>query len=55
MRAFISHHPGGIEEMHSRLERVEADLATTQKAVADEAEMLKLAEGEKGAIQAEAD
>ena len=27
MRAFISYHPGDIEEMHSKLERVEADLA----------------------------
>ena len=55
MHAFISHHPGGIEEMRSRLKRVEADLATAQKAVADEAEMLKLAEGEKRVIRAEAD
>ena len=55
MRAFISYHPGGIEEMSSKLERVEADLATAQKAVADGIEMLRLAEGEKGAIRAEAD
>ncbi|RVW19489.1 hypothetical protein CK203_116505 [Vitis vinifera] len=55
MRAFISYHPGGIEEMRSRLERVEADLATAQKAVADGAEMIKLAEEEKGAIRVEAD
>ena len=55
MRAFISHHPGGIEEMRSLLERVEADLATAQKAVADGAEMIKLAEEEKGAIRVEAD
>ena len=26
MRAFISHHPGGIEELLSRLEKVEAKL-----------------------------
>ncbi|RVW40696.1 hypothetical protein CK203_101629 [Vitis vinifera] len=26
MRAFISYHSGDIEEMHSKLERVEADL-----------------------------
>ena len=55
MKAFISHHLGGIEEMHSRLERMEADLANAQKTVADGAEMLKLAEGEKGAIRAKAD
>ena len=50
MRAFISHHPYVIEEMRSRLERVEADLATAQKAVADRAEKLKLAKGEKRVI-----
>ena len=55
IRTFISHHPGGIKEMRLQLEMVEADLATTQKAVADGAEKLKLAEGEKGAIRAEAD
>ena len=55
MCAFISHHPGGIEEMRSWLEMVEADLATSQKAVADGAEKLKLAEEEKRVIQAEAD
>ena len=27
MYAFISHHPGGIEELHSQLEKVEAELA----------------------------
>ena len=55
MRGFIPHHPGGIEEMCSKLERVEVDLATAQKAVVDGAEMLKLAEEENGAILAEAD
>ena len=55
MWAFISHHPGDIEEMHSKLERVEADLATAQKVVADGTEMLKLAKGEKWAIWAEGD
>ena len=55
MRAFISYHSGDIEEMHSKLERVEADLTAAQKAVADGAEMLKLAKGEKGVIRAEAD
>ena len=54
MHAFISHHPGGIEEMRSRLKRVEADLATAQKAVADGAKKLNLAKEEKGAIRAEA-
>ncbi|KAL6342295.1 hypothetical protein AAG906_007509 [Vitis piasezkii] len=47
--AMLTPSPGII------FERVEADLATAQKAVADEAEILKLAEGEKRAIRAEAD
>ena len=41
--------------MRSQLERVEADLDATQKAAADGAEKLKLAEGEKGVIWAEVD
>ena len=55
MRVFIFHHLGGIEEMCSRLEMVESNLATAQKAVVDEAKILKLAEGKKGVIRAEAD
>ena len=55
MHAFISHHPGGIEEMHLRLKKVEAELATAQKAVADGTEKLSQAEEEKGAIRAEVD
>ena len=47
MRAFISHHPVGIEEMRSKLERVEVDLVAAPKAVADGNEMLRLAEEEK--------
>ena len=26
MRAFISHHPGDIEELRAKMEQVEADL-----------------------------
>ena len=52
MRAFISHHLGGVEEMRSRLEKVEAELATAQKAVADGAEKLSQAEEEKGTVRA---
>ena len=48
MRAFISHHPGGVEEMRSRLEKVEAELVAAQKAVADGAKKLSQAEEEKG-------
>lgn len=55
MRAFISNHQGGFEEMRSKLERVKADLAAGQKAVADGIEMLRLVEGEKGAIRAKTD
>ena len=32
---FISHHPSGVKELRSRLEKVEAELAAAQKAVAD--------------------
>ena len=55
MQAFISHHPSGIEELRTKLERVEADLAVAQKVVANRVETLKLVEGEKGAIWAKAD
>lgn len=55
MRTFIFHYPCGLDELYLKLERVEANLATTQKAVADGSEMLKLAKGKKGAIWAEAD
>ena len=54
-RAFISHHPSGIEKLHSRLEKVEAELAVAQKAIEDGAEKLSRAEEEKGVIRAEAD
>ncbi|RVW68390.1 hypothetical protein CK203_061697 [Vitis vinifera] len=46
MRNFISHHMSGSEELCAKLERVESDLAAAQKAVAEEAKALKLAEGE---------
>ena len=52
MRAFISHHLGDVEEMRSRLKKVEAELATAQKVVADGAEKLSQAEEEKGAVRA---
>ena len=55
MRTFISHHPGCIEELRSRLEKVEAELAAAQKVVADEAEQLSRAEEEKGVVRAKAD
>ncbi|RVW91361.1 hypothetical protein CK203_035457 [Vitis vinifera] len=50
MRAFISHHLGDVEEMRSRLKKVEAELATAQKVVADGAEKLsQLLRGGDGA------
>ena len=55
MRVFISHHPRGIEELHSRLEKVEAELAAAWKAVADGAEQLSRAEEEKWVVRAETD
>ena len=55
MRAFISQHPGNIEELRSRLEKVEAELAIAWKAVADGTEQLSLAEEEKGVVRAETD
>lgn len=55
MRAFISHHLGGREELCAKLERVKVDLATAHKAVVDGAETLKLVYGKKGAIRAEED
>ena len=55
MRAFISHHPGGIEELRSRLEKMEAKLVVAQKAVVDGAEKLSRAEEEMGVVRAEVD
>ncbi|RVW72062.1 hypothetical protein CK203_054799 [Vitis vinifera] len=48
VRAFISHHPSGIEKLRSRLEKVKAELAVAQKAIADGAEKLSRAEEERG-------
>lgn len=55
MRVFISHRLGDNKELRAKLERVEANLAVAHKAFADGTETLKLAEGEKRAIRAEAD
>lgn len=43
----------GIKELHIKLESVESDLATTQKAAADGAEALKSVEEEKETVWAE--
>ncbi|RVW99507.1 hypothetical protein CK203_021370 [Vitis vinifera] len=55
MRAFISQHPGGVEELRAQLKKVEAKLATAQKVVADGSEQLCRVEGEKEVIRAETD
>ncbi|KAJ9693665.1 hypothetical protein PVL29_009562 [Vitis rotundifolia] len=53
MRAFITQCMSGIKELHIKLESVESDLATTQKAAADGAEALKSVEEEKETVWAE--
>ena len=55
MRAYISQHPGGVDELRAQLEKVEAKLASARKAVYDGAEWLCQVEGEREAIRAEAD
>ena len=45
----------GCEELRTKLERVESDLTAVQKVVVEGAKALKLADGEKEAIRAEAD
>lgn len=41
MKAFVSHHMGDEEELRSRLEQSEANLAAAQKIVAENAEALR--------------
>ena len=55
MSAYISQHPGGVDELRAQLEKVEAELASVRKAVSDGAEQLCQVEGEREAIRAEAD
>lgn len=55
MHAFISQHPGGVEELRAQLEKVEAKLVTAWKAAVDGSEQLCLVEGEKEVIRAKAD
>lgn len=47
MQFFISHCLGGSEDLCSRLERSDVDLAIAQKAATEGAEALKKAEEEK--------
>ena len=54
MRAYISQHPDGVDELCAQLEKVEAELASARTAVSDGAELLCRVEGEREAIWAEA-
>ncbi|RVW63610.1 hypothetical protein CK203_057392 [Vitis vinifera] len=47
MRAFISQHPGDIEKLCTRLEKVEAKLTAARKAVADGTEQLAGLKGKR--------
>lgn len=53
MRVFITHRVSGSEELRAKLERVESDLAATQKTPADGANALKLVEGKQEVIRVE--
>ena len=55
MRAYISQHLGGVDELRAQLEKVEAELASARKAVSNGAERLCQVEGERETIRAEAD
>lgn len=55
MKTFITHRMSGREELRAKLERVESDLAATQKTAADGAEALKLVDGEKETIRDESE
>ncbi|KAJ9687279.1 hypothetical protein PVL29_015956 [Vitis rotundifolia] len=55
MRAFICHRMSNGEELRAKLEWVESDLASAQKAAVEGAEALKLAEGEKELIRIKVD
>ena len=55
MRAYISQHPGGVDELRAQLEKVEAELASARKAVSDGAERLYQVEGDREVIRVEAD
>ena len=54
MGTFISHRMSSSEELCAKLERVESDLAVTQKVVVEGAEALKLVDGKKEMARAEA-
>lgn len=54
MGTFISHRMSSSEELCAKLERVESDLAVTQKVAVEGAEALKLVDGKKEVARAEA-
>lgn len=53
MKVFVSHHMGGKEELRSRLEQSEANLAAAQKITAENAEALRRSQEDKEALQIE--
>lgn len=53
MKAFITHHMDGDEELRLRLEQSETDLTTVRKAVAEKAEALKKSEEERKTLWVE--
>lgn len=53
MKAFVSHRMGGEEELRSRLEQSEANLAAAQKIAAENAEALRRSQEDKEALQIE--
>lgn len=55
MRVFMSYRMSDSEKLRTRLERAENDLIAIQKATAEGVEALKLVEGDREPIRAEAD
>lgn len=53
MKAFVSYRMGGEEELRSRLEQSEANLAAAQKIAAENAEALRRSQEDKEALQIE--
>ena len=53
MKAFISHHMGGEEELRLRLQQSETDLAVARRATIESIEALRRAEDDKDALRTE--
>lgn len=54
MRSYIAHNMDRSEELCSKLKSVEGELAAAQKVAGEEAELLRKAEEEREAAEAEA-